>query len=188
MILEQAQREKVYDLENRYHKRFSFSHLYTGAQYQGFKDFLSLESEDDETETPVPKEKLTELGEVCVWLYGDKKENKEPVIRMQDLHLSQLNKILENREAVAALRDTSDLERAFEFTRPSLALFEESLFRARRELLKAKSYLATGYDGSESLLRSTGTIIVSAESIYDEMEQKRNPKKKKQRLAEYNHL
>ncbi|PLX98041.1 MAG: hypothetical protein C0623_13970 [Desulfuromonas sp.] len=183
MVLEQAERTDTYDLENRYNKHLSFSHLYTGIQYQGFRDFLSLKDEDEESESPVPEDRLGNLKELCSWLYGDKREKKPPVVKSQNPHLRQLNEILLSREATAVLRDGAEIGEAFEFTRTSLIIFEEALLRAKRELLRAKSHLATGYDKSESLLRVAGTVATTADSIYSEMEQMRTPEKK-ERLTE----
>lgn len=183
MVLEQADKEGVYVLDNRFHKRLAFSHLYTGIQYPGFKEFLSLNEDTDLEEDPVPQDKLPQLGELCTWLYGDKDAKQPPAVRSQNPHLRQLNEILLNREATNVLRDSGLIQEAHEFTRPSLAIFEEALTRAKRELLRAKSHLATGYDKSESLLRMAGTIATTADSIYSEMDRLRNPEQKK-RLTE----
>lgn len=184
MVLEQANNTGVFEIENRFNKRLAFSHLYTGLGYDGFRDYLGLGDESTESVDPVPKGKLESLGEVCTWLYGDKTEKKPPVIKSQNPNLRQLNSILKNREAVQALRDTEDIEQAFEYTRPSEAIFEESLLRAKRELHKAKSHLATGYDKSEGLLRTAGSIAELADSIYEEMDRVRTPKQKRKRLKE----
>jgi hypothetical protein len=183
MVIEQAERAKVYNRDDRFRQRFAFSHLYTGLDYDGISTFLSLVPEKEETETPVPKKKLQQLGEFCVWLYGNKKENKPPVIESQNPHLRQLDAILKSREAIAALRDGEDLAVAFEISRPPAAIFEEALLKAKRELTKARAHLTTGYDNSEELLRIAGTIANLADDIYTEMDRKRNPEKKT-RIAE----
>jgi len=184
MVLEQANESGVYNVENRFNKRLAFSHLYTGLNYEGFRDFLGLSEQPVIYKRPVPKKKVRRLGEICTWLFGDKEANTPPAVRSQNPHLRQLNRILLNREAIQALRDTNDIEQAFEFTRPSEAIFEESLLRSKRDLLKAKSHLATGYDRSEGLLRTAGSVADLADSIYDEMERARNPKPKRERLKE----
>lgn len=184
MVLEQADRAGVFKIDNRYNTRLAFSHLYTGLGYEGFRDYLGLSGESTESAEPVPQEKLAHLGEVCTWLYGDKSANQAPAIKSQNPNLRQLNGILKNREAIQALRDSNDIETAFEFTRPSEAIFEESLLRSKRELHKAKSYLANGYDKSEGLLRTAGSIADLADSIYEEMERLRTPKRKPERLKE----
>lgn len=183
MVIEQAEREKVFDREDRFRKRLAFSHLYTGLDYEGIRDFLSLNPETEETNTPVPKKKSQQLGELCVWLFGSKKESKPPVIRTQNPDLRNLNSVLKNSESIAALRDGADIDAAFEISRPTTAIFEEALLRSKRELTRAKANLVTGYNRSEGLLRTAGSIAAIADSIYTEMDRMRSPGKKK-RLIE----
>lgn len=178
MVIRQAEREGVYSREDRFRKRLAFSHLYTGLDYDGIRDFLSLHPETEETDTPVPTENKKQLGELCVWLYGSKKEKIPPVVQSQNPHLRQLNEVLKNPEAVASLRDGANIDEAFEISRPPTAIFEESLLRAKRELTRAKANLATGYNRSEGLLRTAGSIATIADSIYEEMDRMRDPKKK----------
>ena len=45
MVIRQAEEAKVFLRENRYKASFSFSHLYTGLDYDGFKRFLDLTDE-----------------------------------------------------------------------------------------------------------------------------------------------
>lgn len=184
MVLEQAEKSKVYDREDRFRQRLAFSHLYTGLDYEGIGAFLNIAPKEDETNEPVPKEKLPELGELCVWLYGSKKNKQPPVVESQNPHLRQLNAVVASREAVAALRSGAELAKAFEISRPSTAVFEEALLAAKRELTTARANLTTGYDKSEALLRIAGSIANIADDIYTEMERKRNPQDKKTRLTE----
>ena len=184
MVIEQAENMKVYDRENRSRQRFAFSHLYTGLDYDGISNFLSLRPEDAETSTPVPEEYIENLGELCTWLYGNKKEKKPPVVQTQNPHLRQLNEVLKNRQALAALRAGEELAAAFELSRPPTAVFEEALLKSKRELQNARAYLTTGYDGAEDLLRIAGTVANMADDIYSEMERKRTSQKTKVRLTE----
>jgi hypothetical protein len=183
MVIEEAERLKVYDREDKFRTRFAFSHLYTGLDYEGISGFLQLKSEDEETEDPVPHARKKELGEFCVWLFGSTKLKKPPVVESQNPDLRRLDEVLKSREAVAALRDGAELSAAFELTRPPETVFEESLLKAKRELTQARALLTTGYDNSEELLRIAGTIAQLADDIYSEMERKYNPSKKK-RLTE----
>jgi len=183
MVIEQAERERVYDREDKFRPRFAFSHLYTGLDYDGINGFLKLKSENEEAEDPVPKNRLKELGEFCVWLFGSTKLKKAPVVESQNPDLRRLDDVLKSREAIAALRDGAELSVAYELSRPPTTVFEESLLKAKRELTQARALLTTGYDNSEDLLRIAGTIAALADDIYSEMERKRNPGKKK-RLTE----
>lgn len=184
MVLEQAERAKVYDRDDRFRQRLAFSHLYTGLDYDGIGSFLDIAPKELETDEPVPKDKLRELGELCVWLYGSKAEKKPPVVESQNPDLRRLNAVVANREAIAALRAGTELVKAFEISRPPTAVFEEALLAAKRELTTARAGLTTGYDKSEALLRIAGAIANMADDIYTEMERKQSPQVKKNRLTE----
>ena len=179
MVIEQAERLKVFQRDDRWRNHFSFSHLYTGLDYDGISTFIGLRPETEEDQEPVPIEKKKELGELCRWMYGSKKEETPPVIERQNPHLRQLNTVLSNREALAALRDGDSLDLAFEASRPSSTVFEESLLASKRNLEKARGLLSTGYDGSEELLRKADEVATLADDLYREMHRKRNPDRKR---------
>ena len=90
MVIRQAEDAGVFKREDRFKGSFSFSHLYTGLDYEGFKRFLNLKDESAESPTPVPKARMRELGELCRWLYGSKKEGVKPLIESQNPDLSVL--------------------------------------------------------------------------------------------------
>ena len=185
MVIEQAERIEVFSREDRWRKHFSFSHLYTGLNYTGISEFLGLQPETGEHEDPVPAEKKEELGELFLWMYGSKKQMQPPVIETQNPHLRQLEAVVSSREALAALRSDNDLSTAFEISRPSTTVFEESLLASKRHLQKARGMLSTGYDGSAELLRIAGTVADLADDLYDEMNRKNN-RGRRPRIAESN--
>lgn len=184
MVLEQAEMAGVYDPDNRFTPRIFFSHLYTALDYPGFNSFLELAPKENETSTPVSNAKMKELGEVCEWLFGNKKEKHPPVVRSQNPDLKRLDAVLGNRESVAALRAGEDLSLAFELSRPSGTVLEEALLTSKRELMRASGYVATGYDKSESLLKIAGSVANLAEAIYNEMDRMRSGGNRPKRLAE----
>ncbi|MFT4588949.1 MAG: hypothetical protein ACI8QF_003057 [Limisphaerales bacterium] len=184
MVIEQAEREGVYDRENRFRQRLAFSHLYTGLDLGGISEFLKIAPKESETDSPVPGDRIRELGELCTWLYGDKREKIPPVVESQNPDLRRLNAVVSNREAIASLRARDDLAHAFEISRPSDAVFEEALLTAKRSLTTARGALTTGYDNSEALLKIAGSVANLADDIYTEMERKRHGMEKKQRLSE----
>ena len=182
MVIEQAEQLQVFSRADRWRNHFSFSHLYTGLDYDGISTFIGLRPETEEDPEPVPADKKDELGELCLWMYGSKKEQIPPVIQTQNPHLRQLDAVLSNREALAALRDGGGLDYAFEASRPSSTVFEESLLASKRNLEKARGLLSTGYDGSEELLRITGTVVDLAYDLYEEMDRKHNPQRKRRTM------
>lgn len=187
MVLEQAERAKVFDREDRFGKRLSFSHLYTGLDYDEISSFLGVSAKEDESINPVPAKNIKALGELCVWLYGSRKEQREPVVRSQNPDLRQLNAVVGNREAVEALRAGAPLEKAFEISRSPQEVFESALLAAKRELTTARAHLTSGYDNSDALFRIAGTIADMADDIYQELERKRKApagRTRKQRVTE----
>jgi hypothetical protein len=184
MVLEQAEEQAGYDPSNRYTPRIYFSHLYTGLDKPGFSQFLELAPQEDENPRPVAASRMKELREVCVWLFGDKDAEEPPVIKTQNPDLKNLDAVLQNREALSALRAGEDLNKAFELSRPTGAVLEESLLAAKRELMRAKSYIPTGYDKSDSMLKTAGSVANLADSIYTEMERMRTGEGRPKRLAD----
>lgn len=184
MVLEQAERENVYDREDIFKGRLAFSHLYTGLDYEGIRDFLNVAPKEQETDSPVPADRVKELGELLVWLYGNKTDNQKPAVQTQNPDLRRLNAVVANREAVAALRAGEDLSKAYEISRPADSVFEEALLAAKRELTTARASLSDGYDNSQELLKIAGTIANLADDLYQEMERKMMAVQKKSRIAE----
>ena len=184
MVVEQAERLRVFNRNDRWRGHFAFSHLYTGLPYPGISEFLDLQSTSDETQDPVPAERKDNLRELLVWMYGSKSEKKPPVIQSQNPHLRRLDAVLANREALAALRQGAELSLAFEITRPSSNLFEEALVAAKQHLEKARGILSTGYDGSKELLRIAAATADLAYDLHEEMERKSLPKRSRRKSTE----
>lgn len=172
MVLEQAEQAKVFDRNDRFNKHLSFSHLYTGLDYDGIASYLGVAAKEDESINPVPEKNLPALREVCSWLYGSRSQKIEPVVVSQNPHLRQLNAVVKNREALEALRAGAPLSKAEELSRPPQAVFESALLAAKRELTNARAYLTIGYDNSEQLLKIAGSIANMADDIYVELERK----------------
>jgi len=76
MVLKQAEDAGLFDREDRYNTRFAYSHLWTGLGYTGIQEFLGLTAEKGFNPNPVPKGKLNNLKELCLWLYGSKEKKK----------------------------------------------------------------------------------------------------------------
>jgi ParB-like nuclease domain len=186
MVIEQAERERIFDREDIKKGRLYFSHLYTALQYEGFKEYLSINDANMEDQAPVPIEKKENLQELLLWLYGSKKRTIDPIIKTQNPDLKRLENVIQNREAIAALKTGISLEASYELSRPRSTVFEESLFAAKREIQRAWSNVSEGFNGSIELLRTAGTIASIADELYSKMEEKSNTKSKvtKKRLKE----
>lgn len=187
MVLEQATKEKVYNYNDIQANRIYFSHLYTGLQREGIRQYLEIKNAEDESPSPVPEKKLRELGQILEWLYGNKRNDTLPIIKSQNPDLKYLDEVLQNKEATIALSSGESLSYAYELSRASDALFEENLLAAKRGLQKARAYLTTGYKGEENILRVAGSVAQLADDLYEEMEKvnkELSQKKKKNRLRE----
>ena len=184
MVIEQAERLGAFSRDDRWRGHFAFSHLYTGLQYPGIGEFLALESTSDEIQDPVPQQKQDNLRELLIWIYGSRSQKKPPVIQSQNPHLRWLDAVLANREALAALRQGTELSLAFETSRPSSNLFEEALVAAKQHLEKARGILSTGYDGSKELLRIASVTADLAYDLHEEMERKSLPKRSRRKSTE----
>ena len=177
MVLEQAERIGAYHRSDRQRGHFAFSHLYAGLQYPGVSEFLSLRPADDEDREPVPAEKKAQLRELLVWMYGSKSEQRPPVIQSQNPHLRQLDAVLANAVALAALRGGAELAVAFEASRPSSNIFEEALVAAKQNLERARGVLSTGYEGSQALLGTAADVADLAYDLHEEMLRKSRPRR-----------
>lgn len=185
MVLEQANRAKVYRDGSHTKKNLPFSHLYTGLDYEGFQEFLSLSPEENESENPVPPKKLPQLGELLTWLFGDSRKGyeKEPVIKSQNPDLRLLDRVLRSKHACHALRTGSSLKDAVVYATPAESRLEEALLEAKKLLSGARGLVSEAYQGQETLLRIAGTVANLAEDLYQEMESKAG-KHKPRRLSE----
>jgi len=184
MVINQAEAEGVYLLEDRAKKHFSFSHLYTGLQYPGFRNFLSLRAESEESSNPVPPARRKELGELCKWLYGSREEQLEPVVVSQNPDLKKLDDVLADVEALAALRDGETLDVAHELSRAADRVFEEALLSAKRSLQKARGYVSEAYRGEEDLLRIARVVATTADHLHDEMDRIQRDRRRQRRVED----
>ena len=181
MVVEQAEEETSFDREDIYRSRFAFSHLYTGLDYDGIAGFLDLEPSDSEKGRPIPSHAVKSLGELCLWLYGSRRQDVRPVIASQNPDLKKLDSILGNAESLAALRGGETLDNALQFGRNPEDILEEALLHAKRELMRASGHLTMGYSDSDALLRVAGEIVDLADDIYDHMKERRRPTRERRR-------
>ena len=186
MVIEQAEKAKVFRRENRYNSHFSFAHLYTGLDYEGIAAFISLRDESTESDEPVPKVKLKELGELCTWLYGDKDLAVAPQVESQNPHLRQLDEVLRSKEATDSLRAKLPLAVALEVSYGDERVFHSALIQAKEQLQKARGTLSTGFKGEEELLRLANAIADLASDLAEEMGRKTSPRNRRRIVQDAN--
>lgn len=174
-VLEQAERKGVFSLADRKITKFNFSHLYTALSRTTYMTYLGLETawaKYDPQPDPVPADKLDQLREVLVWIYGSKEDNKEPVVQSQNPDIKHLGEALANAEGLLILRAGRTLAEAHASTQPADETLAAALIRARSTLREAVSNLR-GYDGcDQSLLNIAEDVSETAQTIYDRMKKK----------------
>ncbi len=170
MVLEQAEKMAGFSRGDRAKKRFAFSHLYTGLDYPGFQGFLGLSKSKSFKPNPVPKGNIKNLGELCVWLYGSKSKNKQPIIQTQNPDLRNLDEVLQSKDGIAALQGGMPLKTSLDISRGDERLFHEALIAAKQSLQEARGKLLTGFQGDSDVLEIAKDIQLLANNIIDEME------------------
>ena len=170
MVLEQAEKAGVFSRDDRAKKRFAFSHLYTGLDYIGFQGFIGLDKDKGFKPDPVSKDKIKNLGELCVWLYGSKSKNKQPIIQTQNPDLRNLDEVLQSKGGIAALQGGMPLKTSLDISRGDERLFHEALIAAKQSLQEARGKLLTGFQGDSDVLEIAKDIRLLANNMIDEME------------------
>lgn len=184
MALKQAEAAGVYDRGERWKTRFALSHLYTGLDYKNIQNFTGVSGEDSyEKRHPVPKAKIKQFGEYCVWLYGSKPKDQPPVVQRQNPDLRILDEVLGSKNGLAALRRGLPLKISLDISKGDERLFRESLVGAKQSLQDARGKLLTGYDGESDLLATAEDTRDLAIDIHDAMSDVHGSRRKKRRAS-----
>lgn len=173
MVIEQAEAAGVYSREN-VKGRLAFSHLTTALQYPNFSEFLKVKDASAESETPVAPSRIKELGEVCRWLWGDRRDEADRVIASQNPNLRQLEQVLGNSLALSTLRRGHGLAVAYDDSKGDDSVFADALQDAKTALVKAQGRVSSGYSGDPKLLESANTVAEMAADLVDVMEKRRD--------------
>jgi hypothetical protein len=147
-VLEQAEKNAVYQIRDRKRKAFSFSHLYTGLAYEEFTKYLGMERPDrvaGPDRDPVPPQKFGELRNLLTWLYGSKERDLEPAVKSQNPDLGRLREVLTSPAAISILAQRNDLDEAIITATPVDIRFQQHLITANAELQRAVTTLE-GFD------------------------------------------
>jgi len=170
MVLDQAESEGVFTRDDCWAKRFAYSHLWTGLGYAGIQRFLGLSADKGFSPNPIPKGHVSQLGELCTWLYGSKRQKKRPIVQSQNPDLRYLDEVLQSGKGVAALRLDMPLDVCLKLSRGDERLLREALVAAEQALKEARGYMPTGYTGDKETLQTAKVVHKLAMSIKEEME------------------
>lgn len=173
MVLRQAQSTGEFELEDRWKKHFSFSHLYTGLNNPILQDFLGINDQNSYQPNPVPSEHISNLGELCLWLFGRESTDTRPMVRTQNPDLRNLISAIGSSDGLAALRRGLALNVALDISRGDETLFKEYLLQARYLLQQARGKQLTGDSGDSGTLQTAKEILDLADQLVLDMEQHR---------------
>ena len=175
-VLEQAKNEGLFDLEDRHTRKLNFSHLYTALSRSQYMDYLGLGAawaRHDPEPDQVPREKLDELRNVLVWIYGSKKDDVRPVVRSQNPDIKRLGEVIAHPRARHVLETKGNLDEAHAGTEPVDTRLTASLIHAQDHIGEAARSLSA-YDGhDQSLLDIAEGVKETAQMVYERMRKKR---------------
>jgi hypothetical protein len=170
MVLEQAERNSLWQREDRVREHFSFSHLYTGLNsYSGIQKYIGVDQAPNDSADPVNQDHFDQLQQLLIWLYGSKSRDELPVIRSQNPDLRQLDKVLTNANSTAALQSGLPLAVAVDVAKGDAAKLREDLVIVRRLLQDCRGKVLTGFTGESDLLELAQEIFELSEAITDDM-------------------
>lgn len=165
-IVLQAEQRGVWYRKHRSRDHFAFSHLYTGLGYSGIQSFLGIDPEVFDTTTPVPEDRLQNLGELATWLWGDKSRDADPEIRSQNPDLRILDEVLQNDRGIAALRNGLGLDSARDLARGAKRNFHDALVSALTGLRESQSFFVGGFDGDRQVLALLEEVFTEARDLH----------------------
>lgn len=173
-ILQQAEKQAVFSVEDRDTSRFNFSHLYTATDQPEYQKFLGITSKNSLKSDPVPKSKLENLGQLLTWLYGRKSDGTRSLIPTQNPDLNTLRSVIAKPASLAAIRSGYTLQRSHEISIGDQRRFREALTATKEELQQATATVVTGFTGEQDLYQTGKDILLYAEALLKDMEQKLN--------------
>lgn len=179
LVLKQAI-NNGFDIEDRYTKRFAFSHLYTGLTRPGFREYLGLNPDDLNFKTtgqPIPRAHVRQLMDVMEWLYGSRKRNILPVIRSQNPDLNRLNEVLQRPQSRRSFMSSKSLDEAVDVLEPKSRRFSDALLRALSNTETATA-LVVHFDGSTLLLETAQTLLTQAKFLLESMQGQKKGKRR----------
>ncbi len=174
MIVEQAEEARVFKRADIAKNKFFFNYIYTGMDYPGIISFLGLRGTQGATDRkPVPPNKVKNLGDLMVWLYGRDSSDTQSLIRSPNPDLKTLDIVLQTDAGVQALRDGLPLSVAHDISQGDERIFRQALQQAKQALQKAHGTLTTGYaSGEDDMLKLAEDVDDLAHALVEAMEAK----------------
>jgi len=166
VVLEQAEKAKLFDRERRSKKSFYFSHLYTALSASNVRKYLGLPENDNSVlpPQPVPASHRVQLHNLLSWLYGQ--EDEPAVIRSQNPDLGRLTKVLESERATHQLEMSRDLNRAFDLVEDKARAFEKAFYQLASSSEDVSRIIAR-YDPKSDLLDEAESVLRTVTIVFN---------------------
>lgn len=166
MIVKQANAQTDFKLDDLYYKRLYFSHIYTAIGYTGFQQYLGFDP-NNVSASPISKDKLQNLEDICLWLFGSNSKDIRPVIQSQNPDLRHLDAVLLSSEATQLLKSSGSLDDAFDMSQDGVDILYDSLVEAQSKLEKAASKTHY-YDGTNrDIVLTAMNVANAADTLFD---------------------
>lgn len=169
MVLKQAENEELFDRHDCYSNTFSYSHLWTALGYQNTQEFLNIGDTGGYEPNPVPNDKLEELRELLLWIYGSEDKDVKPKIERQNPDLRNLIKALRDPDGLQKLRADLPLQEAYEASIGEATMLARALDQARSKLSQAQGYIPEGVNEDYDFEDKATTILNKAKSICNDI-------------------
>lgn len=122
---------------------FPFSWVYSILNLSGVRKFLHLAEKEEPVKNPVSKEHLQDAGDLLEMMFGNRQQQKRPVID-ESRDLGDLSKALLDSAKSARLRKGDALQVVIEESKPLTEQMSQLVSEAIERLAKANGILSRG--------------------------------------------
>lgn len=144
-----------------------FSYLLLASGQGAIKDYLGIEKrlQDVDLDNPIPQNKLENLKNIFSWLFGENKEKLAVIKESRDI-TSKLAPVLRSPDATDYLKQTRDLEQAYELSDGEEELLRKNFVRANKLLRQSLGYIKKeNLDSISSEVIALKELIESIENL-----------------------
>lgn len=154
-VLEQAKKTDTYDIsKDRTTIKFAYSHFYTALNRSEYKEFLGLASDwsAEPKDDPIADDKLDNLKDVLIGLYGYKPDQRPAIISSQNPDLKYFGEVLNNTSSYDVFKNGhTPLKELYSLAGDPLKHVKDAFIRINQQLDTISSVL----DRAENLDEST---------------------------------
>lgn len=172
MVLKQAEARTQFSRSDIYKKKLSFSYIFSALGYTSVQEYISLRRDENLAE-PIPDDRLKNLEQLLLWLYGSKGRDIRPIINSQTKDLSMLNKALTSKKSIDTLLATNDLDISYQNSFTDIEILRDSLIKAKSHFEKILSKISS-YNGDRNSLEYALELAEDADTVFSTMKRKYN--------------